>query len=501
MAFKKIQNFNTCPETPEALYRDLKNRKVEGLLSHQADILRAYYSQGLSKSDLAIQLPTGSGKTLVGLLIAEWKRRKNREKAVYICPTIQLANQVAEQSVEKYGIKCNTFVGKQRNYLSNIKSEYRNAETIAVTTYSGLFNVNSFFDDADTLIFDDVHSAENYIAKYWSVLVNRKEHKALFENLLTLIGSFLSTEDSTRMLSHNPDTSDLSWVQKIPTPNLKELHSNLIQLLDEYSQDSECDFEIKYPWTVIRDHLLACHLYFSYNQILIRPLIPPTKTHPPFTRAKQRIYMSATMGEGGDLERLTGIEEIYRLPIPEGWNQQSIGRRLFFFPERALNDSDTSNLIISMIKRTDRALVLTPDDYQAKDFEALVEQEGYQTFNVKQIEKSKKEFVSTNKAVAVIANRYDGVDLVGNECRLLIIKDLQRATNLQEKFLVTRLAAGILLNDRILTRVVQAFGRCTRSATDYAAVIILGDNLSKILAPEKRRYLHSELQAEIEFGS
>ncbi len=507
MAFKKIQHTNTCPETPEALYRDFKNRKIKGLLSQQADILRAYSSEGLDKTDLAFQLPTGSGKTLVGLLIAEWRRRKNGEKVVYICPTKQLANQVVEQSIEKYGIKCNAFVGQQTNYSPNIKSEYRNAETLAVTTYSGLFNTNSFFNDAKILIFDDVHSAENYIAKYWSLLVSRQQHKSLFQNLLTLLKPFLSTEDGTRMLSENPDRSDLQWVQKIPTTTLLELHSDLIQLLDEYRKDSnnsnerEFDPNIKYTWTTIRDHLLACHLYFSYNQILIRPLIPPTWTHPPFKNAKQRIYMSATMGEGGDLERLIGVTRIHRLPIPEGWNQQSIGRRLFFFPERTLNNSEISKFTNEIIKQTPRTLVLTPDKSQADSFKKLIEQEKYKIFDAQQLEKSKQEFITTDKAVAILANRYDGIDLAGDECRLLIIKDLQRATNLQEKFLVTRLAAGILLKDRILTRVVQALGRCIRSDTDYAAVVILGDDLSKLLAPETRKFLHPELQAEIEFGN
>ncbi len=500
MAFKKIQHLSTSVETPEALYRDLKNRKIEGLLSHQADILREYAKEGLDKSDLAIQLPTGSGKTLVGLLIAEWRRRKNREKVVYICPTRQLANQVVEQSNAKYGIKCSAFLGKQRDFTPSLKSEYINAETISVTTYSGLFNTNSFFENPDILIFDDVHSAENYVAKYWSVLINRQKNNSLFTNLLTLLKSYLSTEDSTRLFSSNPDISDLQWVQKLPTPTLSEVHLSLIQLLDQYSNNDQADLNIKYSWSIIRDHLLACHLYFSYNQILIRPLIPPTQTHSPFKDAKQRIYMSATMGEGGDLERLMGVKKIHRLPVPEGWDQQAIGRRLFFFPETTLDDSATLKLTIDMIKETPRTLVLTPDKPQADEFKKLIEQETYQIFDATQLEKSKEEFIKTDQAVAIVANRYDGIDLVADECRLLIIKDLQRATNLQEKFLVTRLAAGILLTDRILTRVVQALGRCTRSATDYSAIIILGDYLSKILAPEKRKFLHPELQAEIEFG-
>ena len=37
-----------------------------------------------------------------------------------------------------------------------------------------------------------------------------------------------------------------------------------------------------------------------------------------------------------------------------------------------------------------------------------------------------------------------------------------------------RVTAQFLLDDRILTRLVQGFGRCTRSPNDYAAVIVLG---------------------------
>ena len=50
--------------------------------------------------------------------------------------------------------------------------------------------------------------------------------------------------------------------------------------------------------------------------------------------------MSATLGQGGDLERITGRKKIFRLPIPEGWDQQGIGRRYFIFPERSLETDD-----------------------------------------------------------------------------------------------------------------------------------------------------------------
>jgi len=59
----------------------------------------------------------------------------------------------------------------------------------------------------------------------------------------------------------------------------------------------------------------------------------------------------------------------------------------------------------------------------------------------------------------------------------------------------------LLLDDRILTRLVQGFGHCTRSPNDYAAVIVLGENLNSYLfKKERREFFHPEIQAELEFG-
>jgi len=201
MPFKLTRHSNISTETPEALYRDYRNRKIQGLLAHQADIIREYHKQGLDTPDVALQLSTGSGKTLVGLLIGEWRRQRFPEKVVYLCPTRQLVNQVVEKSVDEYGIKANAFIGKQAEYAPNIKAEYRNAETLAVTTYSGLFNTNSFFDDASLIILDDAHAAENYIAKYWSLIIERKAHKLLFKSVVSVIRSILSPSDYSRFSS------------------------------------------------------------------------------------------------------------------------------------------------------------------------------------------------------------------------------------------------------------------------------------------------------------
>ncbi len=463
-------------ESPEALFRDLRSRKVQGLLAHQADVLREYVEKALNKPDVAFQLPTGSGKTLVGLILGEWRRRKFDERVVYLCPTIQLVNQVAEQAHSKYGITVNTFTGKQANYSQKAKSEFQNGETIAITTYSGLFNTNPFFDDAHTIILDDVHSAENYIASHWTVRVerNRNEHQALYAALIVLLRPVLSTTDYQNIVGRANSLWVRGWVEKIPTPNLYPLIPELVRIVDTHVANSD----LQYSWSLVRDHLHACHLYLNTREILIRPVLPPTNTHPPFANAKQRIYMSATLGEGGDLERLTGRKEITRLKAPAGWDRQGIGRRLFLLPERSLSNTQATELVFDMIREASRALILVPDEQAAGAVrESIEENLEFATFDARQIERSKAPFVSAEEAVAIIANRYDGIDFPDDDCRLLIVEALPRATNLQERFFITRMGAVALYNDRILTRIVQAFGRCTRSATDFAAVVIKGEEL------------------------
>src|SRR5437867_4357791 len=155
MAFKSPPKSTNVPASPDVLLRELPRRKIPDVLPHQRELMRSYTASALNAPDVAMQLPTGSGKTLVGLLTGEWRRRKNQERVVYLCPTRQLVHQVAEQAEEKYGLTVLSFVGSARDYDPTAKAKYQNADHIAVTTYSSLFNTNSYFDNEDVLILDD----------------------------------------------------------------------------------------------------------------------------------------------------------------------------------------------------------------------------------------------------------------------------------------------------------------------------------------------------------
>jgi len=497
MAFKSLSSKEQAPESPQALFQDLKTKQVPGLLVHQGEILQ-HYMGALEQPDVALHLPTGSGKTLVGLLLAEWRRRTRGERVVYLCPTRQLVTQVAAAAHSKYGLRVNAFLGSKHEYSPAAKTAYLDADAVAVTAYSSLFNIRPFFETPHVLVLDDAHAADNYISSNWALSIHKGEHEALFAALAHVLGPTLSAIDRESLAGQDDSPWAQQRVDKLPTPTLFQLASAITSILDTHCVEGD----LHYRWSNLRSHLLACHVYFSASSMLIRPLTPPTSTHAPFAEARQRVYMSATLGHGGDLERITGRRSIHRLPSPQSYVKRGVGRRFFMFPERSLAPEGCTQLLSELVKRTPRTLWLVPSMTRAVEVTSHVRDTlQYVIFTGASLEESKDAFVATPHAVCVAAGRYDGIDLAGDECRLLIVDNISTATSLQERFFVQRTAARALLSDRIQTRIVQAFGRCTRGDTDFAAVVVLGDDVGRYVGSlEERRHFHPELQAELAFG-
>lgn len=501
MAFKVTKKENSSFSKPQEMYKDYKNRTIKGPLDYQSDMIDLYmkYAYNPNKKNVALELPTGSGKTFVGLLLGEFRRRKNKEKVLYLCSTTQLVNQVAEQANNKYGIKVNSFTGKFKDHNPQAKTEYMRCEKIAISNYSTFFNNYTPFKDPDIIIFDDVHSSEEYIAANWTLDISREDNLNLYKVLIENIKDMIEIDQYNKMMNDDPLPEDKQWFDKVPNIKWYKRITEVISIIDENVKGTN----LKYSWVNIKNHLHACNMFFSWDQILIRPIIAPTMTFDPLASAKQRIFMSATLGNSGELERITGISDIYRLPIINDWDKKGLGRRFFMFPDVSFSTKDIlSELLLKINSMVNRTVILVPDNNHVIKLRKILEDNtDAEIFTGKDIEISKQAFVESPNAVALLANRFDGIDFSDDECRMLIVMDLPKATNLQENFLVTRMAASVLFNERIKTRIVQAIGRCTRGQVDYSAVCIMGNYaMNELISPKKQSRYHVELQAEIDFG-
>ena len=497
--FRIPERRGSKPSDPETLFRSLGSRSahIQHLWAHQADILRSWHSHHLDSPDLALELPTGTGKTLIGLLIGDFVRQTREERVAYLCPNRQLAHQVGKLARD-YSIDARVLVGSQASYDSDDFHAFEDSSAVAVTTYSAIFNTNPRIDSANLMILDDAHASEDFIASLWNVEVNRDDEPALF---FALLDFFREAIPSSQMWNFRDDSTPRARAEcgKIPSPFVQGRVPEFREFLDSALAKSN----LRYSWWMIRDHLDACHIYVTWPSISIRPITPPTFSHSPFASARQRIYMSATLGEGGELERITGVKQIERLPAPEGWDREGTGRRFILFPERSLPPETARGIPIALAAEPRRTLILAPNRHivQSVTDELRNLSPSPALFSAGDIENSLEPFLSQHHAALVLQNRYDGLDLPGEACHLEWICGLPGATNAQEAFLLNRLGIHSLLRDRIRTRLTQALGRCTRSATDHAVVIMSGPRvLDFCIKSENRSGFHPELQAEIEYG-
>jgi hypothetical protein len=488
------------PADPLKLFYSLKRApNINHPYGHQTGLLNEYHSKHLEEKNVALELPTGSGKTLVGLLIAEWRRRRYKERVVYLCPTRQLCHQVGTHAAS-YGIKTHVLVGRGADYPPDQLSDYRSAAAIAVTTYSGLFNYKPRITEPKTILLDDAHAAEGFVPPAWTVSIRRTKYIELYKAIMSLMQEGIPSGIKVLLERQEYESGVL---YSIPYWTFLKQSEALYELMEEKVSNKEVDDRIVFPWLEIRGSLHACHLYFSWSEIAIRPIIPPTKANEEFAAARQRIYMSATLGEGGELERIFGVPEIKRIPMPPGWDQQSTGRRLLLFPDRSLGEEDKMSLRTRAIKRAGRALILCPRESMVNSMgmEFAIDLPQHSIIRADDIEQSLAPFTAQKKAILLLAARYDGIDLPDDACRMLVVHHLPAGINLQERFLWERLGANALLNGRIATRLSQAVGRCSRNSNDYSVVLLEGEALFDFCNKRDAvQGLHPELQAELELG-
>ena len=487
------------PPDPQSLFRNLPGRSsdIQHLWAHQDKVLSNWHSQYVDASDIALELPTGTGKTLVALLIAEFVRQTKERRVAYLCPNRQLAYQVGTLA-DNYSIDARVLVGRQADYDPEDYNAFEASAAVAVTTYSAIFNTNPKIDSANLLILDDAHASADFISSLWSVDVDRNEHEDTYFGLLDIFADVIPAAQISYLRA---DSTEFSRTEntKIPSPIVDDREVTLRGFLDSATVDTD----LKYPWSKIRGHLHACHVFVTWASITIRPVTPPTFSHAPFADASQRIYMSATLGEGGELERITGVSEIERLPVPEGWDREGTGRRFIFFPNWSLPADVATTTAIDLVAEPRRSLILTPNKNSARSVIELLRNRSPtpKVFSAADIENTLDPFLNENHATLVLNNRYDGLDLPGETCHLAWICGLPGAVNAQEAFLLNRLKIYSLFRDRIRTRLTQALGRCTRNPTDHSLVIISEpEALDFCNKKENRSGFHPEIQAEIQYG-
>lgn len=435
-----------------------------------------FLTNEIPTKDLAIELPTGAGKTLITLLIGEAWRQEGKKVAI-LSANKTLARQM-EQEANELGIPIVLFEGQSRNIVGRDKRAYHRSESIGVMNYWVYFNQNPAVDPADLLIMDDAHLAEHSLQSLYSVLVSRSYHGDLFFALMERIQSrfpyysvVTDAISGERPLVTSPEL--MSFIDQIDISDIFR------ETMDTYVDDYD---ELRFSWGRMRSNFDESNIYLAFDEIWIRPYIYPLTRNDYYSDTTQRLYMSATIGNSEDLCRRLGVHELTMMDIPSEYVTNTTGRRLVVMNRESEldDDEDTFSAVLkTALDVKPKCLWLCNSHREIQHFTTILKSwlpdNGFSSHPIWELTSHGDEideFKNATEGHLMVAGRYDGMDFDEEECRLVVVSSFPNAVNLQEDFLTKYIRDASFIRLRQNQRIVQALGRCNRSEHDYGLYIL-----------------------------
>lgn len=494
--FKKLKGATAPrPSEPQALFHSLlREGDYQYLRDVQKDVLDAWYARRTER-DFIIKMNTGSGKTLVGLLMLQSGLNDQIGPALYLCPTAQLVQQVVAQA-KRYGI---AVVEDQGGALP---IDFLNKKKILVAQFQTFFNGMSRFGVVDGrhppiplggLLIDDAHSCVARAREKVSLSFD-SEHP-LYTRLFELFRSTL--EQQNRPVAAELENGTTYATLAVP-------HWAWVAAIGDVSTaigKHQSEDAVKFTWPLILHDLELFQCIVSSASIDIYPFAVPIERVPSFVKATRRFFLSATLVDDSALVRDFGVEsDAARTPIRPKVSAD-VGERLILAPSLVRNDL-SRDALISLVKeyvsKGYNTLVLVPSNKHAKDWvdagADLQAKDDAVADAISKMSSSKGQFL-------VLANRYDGMDLPGDACRLLVLDELPMGGLKYEQHLMSARPGSKQLFAIQAQRIEQGLGRGVRSGNDYCAVLVLGGDLTTFVGTVERQQLFSPAtRRQVELG-
>lgn len=498
--FNKLRTQKKKPKAiePTEIFRRLpKPQGINDLYTSQAEVLKAWFLRRTDK-DIVVKLHTGGGKTLVGLLMAQSTLNETSEPVVYLTPTVQLANQTLEKA-KALGIHA---IQYERGRPLN--DDFVNAKAIMVGTYKALFNGKSKFglrgdprpQKVGAVILDDAHAAFSVVRESFTLEVDAENDRDRYESLT---GLFRNAFKQTDRLGTFDDVVSGSEYSVLEVPYWA-WHEKLDTVRQQLRGDSE-----KYAlvWPLLRDNLHLCHALISRRAFTITSMLPLVNLFPTFFEASRRIYMSATIADDSDIVRMFDADPALVKKALTSRSLAGVSERMVLIPDLMPFSFDVQKAVQTLLdwvaEQSFGAVVLVSSDSAAEKL-ADVGQVAKGSAEVEYLVNALQERETSGPAV--FANRYDGIDLPGDSCRLLVMSGLPSGTSSYELFRASSLYGGVTITRILAQRIEQGIGRGARGSGDHCVVLLVGSDLAGWIAKEANfNFLTSATKAQLEIGS
>lgn len=494
----KTKKKKTKAIEPSEIFRRLpKPPGINDLYTSQAEVLHAWFEKRQER-DAVIKLHTGGGKTLVGLLMAQSTMNETAEPVLYLASTVQLVNQTIEKA-QAIGINA---VAYERGQPLN--DDFVNANAIMVGTYKALFNGRSKFglrgdplpQSVSAVILDDAHAAFSVVRESFTLDVKSEDDRERYENLTGLFRKAFRETDKIGTYDDILSGSEYS-VLEVPYWAWHEHIDAVREQIKSYAE--------KYAlvWPLLRDQLHLCHALISRDSFTVTPILPLVNTFPTFFDAPRRIYMSATIADDSDIVRTFDANPESVQNALTSRSLAGVSERMILIPDLMPFKFDVADAIKKLVlwasKQNLGSIILVSSDKAAAKWHDT----GIVAKGSAAVEKHVAELQErTTSGPVVFANRYDGIDLPGDSCRLLVMSGLPSGTSNYELFRASALYGGATITRMLAQRIEQGIGRGARGSGDHCVVLLAGADLAGWIAKDANfRFLTSATRAQLEMGA
>jgi len=481
----RLRTTRRAKETdPEAIFESLTLRgSIENLWSPQAEALREWHTRR-DESDTVIEMNTGGGKTLVGLLVAQSLVNETGKHVLFVCPTKQLIEQATAKARE-CGMSVATYMAGEWSH-PEVADEGRGP---CITNYAAVFNGKSIFarQDLGGIVFDDAHVAGNIIRSQFTLKYENGE--TVYEEIIKRLRKHFARNSQSQRLDDAME-GDPRAILFAPIFESRRLAAELAALL--VANGVEDERHLLFPWEHVKDHLDRCVIVVSGTRLEIAPSALPLHRLSYLQGRSRRVYLTATLPSPVEFVKTFGVS-LPSVIHPRGKSGEA--QRLFVFADG--ENDDEQRVSVKALIADRKACMIVPSSYSAEKWRDVAEQ-----YTTHAGQAGIDEFAeATDDRKLILVARYDGIDLPGAACRVLVIDGLPRGAHLLDRFLDEHLQALSLRASHSAIRMVQAIGRIFRSNTDHGAVVLVGgDVTSWSRSPANRVFLPPLLQKQIQLG-
>ncbi|HBO1104124.1 TPA: DEAD/DEAH box helicase [Pseudomonas aeruginosa] len=474
-----------------------KPQGINDLYTSQAEVLEAWFERK-DERDTVVKLHTGGGKTLVGLLIAQSTLNDLKEPVLYLAPTTQLVKQTLEKA-KSLGILAVPYTRGQP-----LHDDFVNGKAVMVASYKALFNGHSKFGvrgqkmpiRVGAVILDDAHVAFSVVRESFTLEVSSEDDNETYKALCTLFRT--AFRDIDRLGTFDDTVSGLNnGVVEVPYWAWNEQLDTVRGMLRGDGVN------VPFAWPLLRDNLHLCHALISSKAFTITSVLPQVNNFPTFADAPRRIYMSATIADDSEIVRTFDADPQLVNNALTSRSLAGISERMILIPSLMPFDFDSQQVAKSTLKQVSGmnlgAVALVHANYAAQAWTdtAQFAEGSDQVENAIEALQSRR----TNGPF-VFANRYDGIDLPGDSCRVLVMEGLPSGTSDYELLRAATLYGGATISRMLAQRIEQGIGRGARGAGDHCVVLLLGSDLAGWIAKDANfKLLTSATRAQLEMGS